>query len=144
MLILQPQHRLHQTTLHCNQMIQGIGTDIIEVKRIEQSIQRYGQRFLDRIYTAEEQAYCLKHRDSGRHLAGRFAAKEAVVKALGTGLRGIVGWLDIEIVNDSFGKPDVKLSHRLSEMAGASTFHITISHCHDYAVAFAIREHSAS
>ncbi|MEI8366004.1 MAG: holo-ACP synthase [Parachlamydiaceae bacterium] len=121
-------------------MIQGVGTDIIEVQRIERSIQRYGQRFLDRLFTPNEQAYCLRHRDSGRHLAGRFAAKEAIAKALGTGLSETIGWLDMEIINDRNGKPEVTLSPRLLEALGPLHLNISISHSRDYAVAFAICE----
>lgn len=121
-------------------MILGIGTDIIEVKRIEESIERFGQRFLDRIFGFDEQAYCLHHRDSSRHFAGRFAAKEAVVKSLGTGFRNGIGWLDIEIVNNDQGKPIAKLSNRLNELFDSPIIHLTISHGRDYATAFAICE----
>lgn len=121
-------------------MIHGIGTDIIEVKRIEESIERFGQRFLDRIFTHDEQAYCLHHKDAFRHFAGRFAAKEAVVKALGTGFRNGIGWLDIEIINDAHGKPDVQLSARLKEDFDSPKIHLSISHGRDYATAFALCE----
>jgi len=119
-------------------MIYGIGTDIIEVKRIEESIERFGQRFLDRIFSMDEQAYCLHHRDASRHFAGRFAAKEAIVKALGTGFRDGIGWLDIEIQNDAHGKPIVQLSSRLKETFDSPQIHLSISHGKDYAIAFAI------
>lgn len=121
-------------------MIHGIGTDIIEIKRIEHAIERYGVRFLDRIYTADEQEYCLRHRESARHFAGRFAAKEAVVKALGTGFGNGVSWLDIEIVNDRQGKPEVILSDALQSILGPFSVMISLSHCRDYATAFAICE----
>ena len=118
----------------------GIGTDIIEVKRIEQSIERYGQRFLDRIFTLSEQEYCLKHRDSGRHFAGRFAAKEAVAKALGTGLTEGLGWLDIVIGNEENGKPSLTLSPAVAEAYGSPRLHVSISHSRDYALAFVVSE----
>jgi holo-[acyl-carrier protein] synthase len=121
-------------------MIYGIGTDIIEVKRIEDSIERFGQRFLDRIFSIDEQAYCLNHRDAGRHFAGRFAAKEAIVKALGTGFRNGIGWLDIEIYNDGHGKPIARLSNQLKEAFDSPIIHLSISHGKDYATAFAICE----
>lgn len=121
-------------------MIHGVGTDIIEVKRIEESIERFGQRFLDRIFSFDEQAYCLHHRDAARHFAGRFAAKEAIVKALGTGFRDGIGWLDIEIVNDSQGKPLAQLSSKLLETFDSPRIHLSISHGRDYATAFAICE----
>jgi holo-[acyl-carrier protein] synthase len=119
-------------------MIQGIGNDIIEIKRIESSIQRYGQRFLDKVFTAQEQDYCLRHRESHRHFAGRFAAKEAVVKALGTGLREGISWLDIEILNDDKGKPTVSLSISLQEMFNSPSLMVSISHCKEFASAVAI------
>lgn len=121
-------------------MIYGVGTDIIEVKRIEESIERYGQRFLDRIFTFDEQSYCLRHRDSARHFAGRFAAKEAIVKALGTGFRDGISWLNIEILNDDQGKPNVQLSLKLKELFELIKIHLSISHGRDYATAFAIAE----
>lgn len=121
-------------------MIYGIGTDIIEVKRIEESIERFGQRFLDRIFSEDEQAYCLHHRDSSRRFAGRFAAKEAIVKSLGTGFRDGISWLDIEIINNSQGKPEVLLSNKLKNDFDAPQIHLSISHGRDYATAFAICE----
>lgn len=121
-------------------MIHGIGTDIIEVKRIEESIERFGQRFLDRIFSYDEQAYCLHHKDASRHFAGRFAAKEAIVKALGTGFRNGIGWLDIEIINDVHGKPVAQLSSRLNEHFDSPKIHLSISHGRDYATAFALCE----
>lgn len=121
-------------------MILGIGTDIIEVKRIEESIERYGQRFLDRIFSYDEQAYCLRHRDASKHFAGRFAAKEAIVKSLGTGFRDGIGWLDIEIINNTKGKPIAQLSLHLQEQFNSPKIHLSISHGRDYATAFAICE----
>lgn len=123
-------------------MIFGVGTDIIEIKRIEQAIARFDNRFLDRIYTIDEQEYCLRHRDSARHFSGRFAAKEAVIKALGTGFRNGISWVDIEIKNNGDGKPEVTLSYALMEMvsmdAMTQRISLSISHCRDYATAFAV------
>lgn len=119
-------------------MIHGIGTDIIEVKRIEQAIQRYGQRFLDRLFSQSEQDYCSRHRDHARHYAGRFAAKEAIVKALGTGFGDNISWLDIEITNDEHGKPHVILSDKVKEAYNFPQLLLSISHCREYATAFAI------
>jgi holo-[acyl-carrier protein] synthase len=119
-------------------MMHGLGTDIIEVRRIEKAIKRTGQRFLDRIFSEQEQAYCLKHRDAPRHFAGRFAAKEAVVKALGTGFRNGVTWLDVEILNDSSGKPYVYLSEKLKQEFQLHQLFLSISHSHDYATAVAV------
>lgn len=122
-----------------------VGNDIIEVERISKAIQRYGQKFLNRLFTLNEQAYCLKHRDSDRHFAGRFAAKEAIAKALGTGFNGSLSWLDIEISNDASGKPVVQLSERADSIFHNPLIHLSISHCKDYATAvalcFADRDH---
>jgi len=119
-------------------MIQGLGTDIIEISRIQQSISRHEQRFLDRLFTLQEQQYCLKHRESARHFAGRFAAKEAIVKALGTGFRDGISWLDIEIQNDAAGKPCVILSKSLKEAFNKPNILLSISHCREYATATAV------
>ena len=119
-------------------MILGIGNDIIEIGRIERTIERYGQKFLDRIFTQNEQQYCLMHAKSSRNFSGRFAAKEAVVKAIGTGIREGISWLDIEITNDELGKPVVHLSDRLNQRLPDSHILISISHSHNYATAVAI------
>lgn len=116
----------------------GLGSDIVEVDRVEASITRYGKRFLNRIYTPLEQQYCLKHRDAGRHFAGRFAAKEAIVKALGTGFSQGISWLDFEIENAPNGKPIVTLSEKAKEAYSDPKIELTISHCRTYAMAVAI------
>lgn len=121
-------------------MIHGIGTDIIEVSRIEANIRKHGQKFLDKIFTHAEQAYCKSFRKSGRNFAGKFAAKEAVVKALGTGLTQGLNWLDIEILNDRQGRPYVVLSDPFKELFQEPLIHLSISHCHEYATATAIWE----
>lgn len=114
--------------------MKGLGSDIIEVERIEASIQRYGDRFLERLFTTAEQAYCNRFRDAARHYAGRFAAKEAIAKALGTGFGDQLSWLDIEILNDEQGKP---IPH-LREGILKGTLELSISHCKAYALAVAI------
>lgn len=121
-------------------MIIGIGNDIIEVSRIEQAIARYGQTFLDRHFTPEEQNYCNKYRLASRNYAGRFAAKEAIVKALGTGIGKKIGWLDIEIINNEDGKPSVSFSGQAKKSFAGIRVHVTLSHCKEYATAFAIAE----
>jgi len=118
--------------------ILGIGNDIIEIHRIAKNIERYGHKFLDKIYTPDEQAYCLKHRDPARNFAGRFAAKEAIVKAFGTGFGSHISWTDIGIVNASSGKPSVQFSSQLANKLLNSQVYISISHCRDYATAFAL------
>ncbi|MCE2982132.1 MAG: holo-ACP synthase [Parachlamydia sp.] len=119
-------------------MVLGIGTDIIEIDRLQASIDKYGQRFLDRVFTPDEQCYCLRKKKPALHFAGRFAAKEAIVKSLGTGFSGGLTWLDIEIVNDSLGKPIVKLSTIADERFDSPSILISLSHSRDYATAFAL------
>ena len=119
-------------------MIYGIGTDIIEIKRIAASITRYEQRFLDKIFTSREQEYCHRHQQSAQHFAGRFAAKEAIVKAFGTGFVAKVQWHDIEVLNDELGKPVVFLSTALQERFEHPQIIVSISHCVEYATAVAI------
>ena len=87
--------------------MKGLGTDIIEVDRIKKSIDRYGEKFLQKIFTKKEIEYCLKHKNSYIHFAGRFCAKESVAKAIGTGFNKDLNFLDIEIINDKSGKPKV-------------------------------------
>ncbi|MBS4168889.1 holo-ACP synthase [Parachlamydia sp. AcF125] len=119
--------------------ILGIGNDIIEISRIAKNIEQYGQKFLDRLFTNQEQAYCLQYRQSDRHFAGRFAAKEAIVKAFGTGFGTQVAWTDLEILNDPSGKPHVRLSAALELRLPPDTqIFISISHCKEYATACAI------
>lgn len=119
-------------------MLYGIGNDIIEIERIQKSINKYGSKFLDKIFTNQEKEYCLKYNEAARHFSGRFAAKEAIVKALGCGFRNGVTWLDIEIVNDSLGKPLVSISSYLNQMFGDVKIMISISHCKEFATAFAV------
>lgn len=120
--------------MHCF----GIGNDIIEVERIRRAYLRFPEKFLSTLFTEQESAYCLKKKDPAIHLAGRFAAKEAVVKALGTGFSNGTDWLDIEVRNSSTGKPEVFLSKALQKKFPALTIHLSISHCKLYASAVAI------
>lgn len=119
-------------------MIKGLGCDIIEIKRIHAAIQEHGELFLRRIFTEAEQKYCSKFRDAERHYAGRFAAKEAIVKAVGTGIGRRISWLDMEIGNDEHGKPFVILSEKGRDSLGNPAIEITISHCKEYAMAVAV------
>lgn len=121
-------------------MIIGIGTDIIEVERIAKAIERRGHPFLDRLFTKQEQNYCLQHNISSRNFAGRFAAKEAIAKAFGTGIGGKVGWLDLEIASDEFGKPYLKKCEKLDSYFQNKKLLLSISHCKEYATAVAIWE----
>ena len=113
------------------------GVDIIEIGRIQGVLERWGQRFLHRIYTEEEIAYC---RGRAQNLAARFAAKEATMKALGTGVRG-VSWKDIEVVRAKSGAPSIILHGRASlraEKLGVTELALSISHSREYAVAFVV------
>ncbi|HCP22718.1 MAG: holo-[acyl-carrier-protein] synthase [SAR202 cluster bacterium] len=113
------------------------GVDIIEIPRIKQVLDRYGQRFLKRVFTPQEIDYC---RGRAPNLAGRFAAKEATMKALGTGVRG-VGWKDIEVVRADSGAPSVKLHGRAASRAErlqVTEISLSISHSREYAVAFVV------
>ncbi|MDP2935432.1 MAG: holo-ACP synthase [Dehalococcoidia bacterium] len=113
----------------------SVGVDIIEIRRVAAILARRGERFLQRVYTPREVAFC---RGRVPELAARFAAKEAVSKALGTGMRG-VAWREIEVYPDSRGKPLVHLHGRARQRAqdlGLDTFAISLSHSRDHAIAF--------
>jgi holo-[acyl-carrier protein] synthase len=121
--------------------ILGIGTDIIECLRIAQMIEKHGELFLNRVYTPHEIEYCSARRAATQHYTGRFAAKEAVLKALGTGWTRGIHWQDIEVRNELGGKPLIALGGGAREhclQVGISEVLITISHCRNYATAFAI------
>lgn len=118
----------------------GIGTDIIECGRIKQMIEKHGDLFLAKVYTKDEVSYCQGRKASDQHYAGRWAAKEAVLKALGTGWAHGIQWTDVEVVNQQGGKPHVVLTGKAREFSdnmGIRTMMISISHCKDYAVAYA-------
>ena len=117
------------------------GIDLVDFPRLEQMIERHGQRFIDRIFTAAEQAYAGRHRNTVEKYAGRFAAKEAILKLLGTGWRGKIAWTDIEVTNNEAGRPDVALSGEVKEIADRLKIrHISISitHTANFAIASAV------
>lgn len=118
--------------------IQGLGNDIIEIERVRQSIERHGQHFLNRLFTHREQDYCYKFKDPVPHFAGRFAAKEAISKALGTGFGSEVSWHDIEILGDEHGKPIVHLSEAAKKHFNTPRILVSISHSASHATAVAI------
>jgi len=112
-------------------MIVGVGIDVIQNERIRESITRFGPRFLNRIYTELEIAYCSSCADPTIHYAARFAAKEAGFKALGTGWAGGVKWKDVEVQRLPSGKPELHLYGEALERAnslGASRFHVSLTH----------------
>lgn len=122
----------------CYKYIDGIGNDVIEIQRIRKAYLRHTTHFLDKCFTKAEQEYCLKHKDPAPRLAGRFAAKEAIVKALGIGFNDGFNWVDIEILNNVKGAPQAILSSHWQEKFLYPEILITISHCKEYAMATAI------
>jgi holo-[acyl-carrier protein] synthase len=119
----------------------GIGTDIIECLRIAQMIERHGEQFITRVYTDHEIEYCQARKAATQHFAGRWAAKEAILKALGTGWSKGIGWRDLEVRNNPAGKPVVALrgaARDLCESRGIADMFISISHCRTHAVAYAM------
>lgn len=123
-------------------MIKGLGIDIVEVKRIKKMKRRWQERFLTKIFTEQEIDYCQSKKNSAQHLAARFAAKEALVKCLGTGFRNI-SLIDIEVIKDNQGKPVLKVYGRARELVekkGIEKLHISLSHEKKYAVAEVIGE----
>jgi holo-[acyl-carrier protein] synthase len=122
-------------------MIAGIGTDIIEVVRIGQMIERHGELFLERVFTPAEIRYCQGRKHAMEHYAGRWAAKEAILKCLGTGWSKGISWTDLEVVNDLGGAPRVVLAGAAADIAQSLNIReimISISHCRAYAVAYAL------
>jgi holo-[acyl-carrier protein] synthase len=119
----------------------GIGTDITECLRIARMIERHGELFIDRVYTPEEIKYCQSRKQATQHFTGRWAAKEAILKAIGTGWRKGISWRDIEVRNDPGGKPVVAVRGGVKdvvEQLGVSEIHVTISHCRSHATATAV------
>lgn len=126
--------------------IYGIGIDVVEVERIASAIQRHGEPFLAKIFTPAERAYCESRKNHAMHFAARFAAKEAISKAFGTGIGANAGLLDMEIINDAAGAPKVRLTgaaQRFSEDNGITEIQISLTHAHAYAAANAIAIASA-
>ncbi|MGA9068853.1 MAG: holo-ACP synthase, partial [Terracidiphilus sp.] len=119
------------------------GIDLAEIERIQHSVERFGQRFLDRVYTPSEQAYCLRKRKSAESLAARFAAKEAGAKALGTGISYGVNWLEIEVVREPSGRPTLRFHGRAAEIAarlGSVRAALSITHTNTLAMASVVLE----
>ena len=125
-------------------MILGLGIDVIEVKRVQASLARFAGRFEKRVFTEAERAYCRARKGkAAESYALRFAAKEAVAKAMGTGIRGGVDFADIEVSTDKLGRPSVMLHGGAAKEArarGIAQFHLSLTHEGDLAVAFAVAE----
>lgn len=124
-------------------MILGLGIDIIEVARVQSSVARFGDRFLNRVLLPDEIAYCLDKKVSGPFVAVRFAAKEAISKAFGTGIGAQLGWHDMEVRRKEIGEPFVVLHGKGKELfatRGAKQLLISLSHTQNYATAVAVLE----
>lgn len=124
-------------------MIAGIGVDIVDVARIQALLDRHGERFLRRVYTEAETAYAMGAANKAERLAGRFAVKEAVMKALGTGKSQGILWKDVETVRGRLGRPEVRLhgqAVKWLKIRGWSVVHVSITHDGGRAVAFVIIE----
>ena len=124
-------------------MIIGSGIDLAEIGRIQQSMDRYGARFLDRVYTAAEQAYCRRKRNAAESFAARFAAKEAGAKALGIGISFGVSWREIEVVRQPGGRPVLKFHGRAAEIAarlGVIHSALSLTHTAELAMASVVLE----
>ncbi len=117
------------------------GIDLVDFPRIEEMIEQHGQRFLDRVFTAAEQAYAEANKNEAEKLAGRFAAKEAILKLMGTGWRGKISWTDIEIINNPTGQPEVTLRGEVKRIAadlGIKHVSVSITHTANFAIASAV------
>lgn len=124
-------------------MIIGIGTDLVVIARIERLAEQYGDRFLRRVFTERERTDCLARKRSGEALALRWAAKEATMKALGTGYRQGIVFSEIELFHHPSGKPDLRLYGRTAEYArrlGVTTWHVTLSHDGNLGLAVVVLE----
>jgi len=124
-------------------MIVGLGIDIAEIDRIEAAITRHGAPFLDRLFTPEEVAYCEKFKNRYERYAGRFAVKEATMKALGTGWSRGVRWRDIEVMREPSGKPGLRLvgvAREIADRMGVKQISVTITHSGNLALAQVIFE----
>lgn len=124
-------------------MILGVGTDLIEISRIQKSIARFGDHFLHRVYSAGEIAYCSRKKNSAESYASRFAAKEAAAKALGTGISFGVSWLEFEVTRQPGLRPKIEFHGRAAAIAvslGVTHAALSLTHSRDLAIAFVILE----
>ena len=128
-------------------MVVGLGTDLAEIGRVAKSIDRFGDRFLERVYTAGEIAYCRGKKSFAESFAARFAAKEAGAKALGTGISRGVSWKDFEVTRERSGKPTLELRGRAAEWArslGVTRISLSLTHTREMAMAVVVMEDDGS
>ncbi|MES2390029.1 MAG: holo-ACP synthase [Acidobacteriota bacterium] len=124
-------------------MVIGLGTDLMEIERIERSVERFGSAFLNRVFTAEEIAYCQAKKNAGESFAARFAAKEAGAKALGTGISRGVSWREFEVRRKPGQRPELFLSGRAAEIAeklGVKRMSLSLSHSRTVSIAVVVAE----
>ena len=117
------------------------GIDLVDFPRIEEMLKEHGSRFLERVFTDKEQSYARSNKNSIEKLAGRFAAKEAVLKLMGTGWRGKIAWTDIEVTNNNMGQPEVNLSgevRKIADKLGIGHISVSITHAANFAIASAV------
>ena len=127
-------------------MVVGLGTDLAEIGRVQRSIKRYGDRFLQRVYTPAEIAYCMRKKSFAESFAARFAAKEAGAKALGTGISHGVSWQEFEVRREPSGKPSLHLSGRAAVIAharGVVNISLSLTHSREIAMAVVVMEKNA-
>lgn len=126
-------------------MIIGIGIDLVQISRVRRLAEKFPQRIGRKVFTADELSYCRRRKDAAVSLAGRFAAKEAVMKALGTGWGGGARFVDIEVIRSSHGRPSIRLHGAAAQIArerGITAWHLSISHDSDLAIAAVIAENT--
>jgi holo-[acyl-carrier protein] synthase len=124
-------------------MITGIGVDILEISRIQKSIDGLGDSFLEKVFTPEEIRYCRSKHNMAQHFAARFAAKEAVSKALATGWSGGFVWKDVEVMNDTLGQPHITLYGRMKDALARSSVFVSLSHSESHVVALVVIQEAA-
>jgi holo-[acyl-carrier protein] synthase len=118
----------------------GVGIDLVKVSRLREALERHPDRFRARIFTESEVTFCETLGDKYPSYAGRFAAKEAFSKALGTGLRGAIGWTEIEVLDNEKTRPTIRVTGRAAAILGSRKVHLSISHLSDYATAVVVIE----
>lgn len=118
----------------------GVGIDLVEVARVRRALEKYPDRFRARVFTESEVRFCETLGDKYPSYAGRFAAKEAFSKALGTGLRGAIGWTEIDVLDNEKTRPTIRVTGRAAAILGSRRVHLSISHLPDYATAIVVIE----